>query len=91
MKRLYVAKYLNLKVIQKWTRSKNREEIKEAYALQARHMLRVPRTSLEGVKTILEGMERIPGAKTADPRRFIDSSVLDELEKEGFFKTLYKH
>ena len=81
----------SVKVIQKWTRSKNREEIKEAYALQARHMLRVPRTSLEGVKTILEGMDRIPGAKTADPRRFVDSSVLDELEKEGFFKTLYKN
>ena len=29
--------------------------------------------------------------KTADPRRFVDSSVLDELEKEGFFKTLYKN
>lgn len=81
----------SLKVIQKWTRIKNRDEIKEAYTLQARHMLRVPRTSLEGVKTILEGMERIPAAKTADPRRFIDSSVLDELEKEGFIKTLYKH
>src|SRR5262250_2513358 len=59
----------SVKVIQKWTRSKNREEIKEAYALQARHMLRVPRTSLEGVKTILEGLDRIPGAKTADLRR----------------------
>ena len=81
----------SVKVIQKWTRTKNREEIKEAYALQARHMLRVPRTSLEGVKTILEGMDRIPAAKTADPRRFVDSSVLDELEKEGFLKTLYKN
>jgi NitT/TauT family transport system substrate-binding protein len=80
----------SVKVIQKWTRTKNRDEVKEAYGLQARHMLRVPRTSLEGVKTILEGMERIPAAKTADPRRFIDSSVLDELEKEGFIKTLYK-
>ena len=91
MKTYFEDEEFSVKVIQKWTRSKNREEIKEAYALQARHMLRVPRTSLEGVKTILEGMERIPGAKTADPRRFIDSSVLDELDKEGFFKTLYKH
>ena len=81
----------SVKVIQKWTRSKNREEIKEAYALQARHMLRVPRTSLEGVKTILEGLDRIPAAKTADPRRFVDSSLLDELEREGFLKTLYKN
>jgi NitT/TauT family transport system substrate-binding protein len=81
----------SIKVIQKWTRTKNRDEVKEAYTLQARHMLRVPRTSLEGVKTILEGMDRIPAAKTADPGRFIDSSVLDELEKEGFLKTLYKN
>jgi len=81
----------SVRIIQKWTRSKNREEIREAYALQARHMLRVPRTSLEGVKTILEGLDRIPAAKTADPRRFVDSSLLDELEKEGFLKTLYKN
>jgi ABC-type nitrate/sulfonate/bicarbonate transport system substrate-binding protein len=81
----------SINVIQKWTRAKNRDEVKEAYALQARHMLRVPRTPIDGVKTILEGMDRIPAAKTADPRRFIDSSILDELEKEGFLKTLYKN
>ncbi len=81
----------SIKVIQKWTRAKNRDEIQEAYALQAKNMLRIPRTSIEGVKTILEGMEKLPGAKTADPRRFIDSTILDELEKEGFLKTLYKN
>jgi ABC-type nitrate/sulfonate/bicarbonate transport system substrate-binding protein len=81
----------SVKVIQKWTRAKSRDEVREAYLLQAHHMLRVPRTPLDGVKTILEGMERIPAAKTADPRRFIDSSVIDELEKEGFLKTLYKN
>jgi ABC-type nitrate/sulfonate/bicarbonate transport system substrate-binding protein len=80
----------SIRVIEKWTRSKNRDEVKEAYALQARHMLRVPRTQIEGVKTILEGMERIPGAKTADPRRFIDSSIIEELDKEGFLKNFYK-
>ena len=81
----------SVKIIQKWTRAKNRDEVKEAYALQARNMLRIPRTSIDGVKTILEGMEKLPGAKTADPRRFIDFTILDELEKEGFLKTLYKN
>ena len=81
----------SIKIIQKWTRAKNRDEIKEAYALQAKNMLRIPRTSIDGVKTILEGMDKIPGAKTADPRRFIDSTILDELEKEGFLKALYKN
>jgi len=54
-------------------------------------MLRVPRTNLDGVRSILEGMENLPGAKGADPRRFVDSSLLDELEKEGFLKGLYKN
>jgi ABC-type nitrate/sulfonate/bicarbonate transport system substrate-binding protein len=80
----------SIRIIQKWTRAKNRDEVKEAYDLQARNMLRIPRTSVDGVKTILEGMEKLPGAKNADPRRFIDSTILDELEKEGFLKTLYK-
>ena len=81
----------SVKVIQKWTRAKNRDEVKEAYEQQARHMLGVPRTNLDGVRSILEGMEKLPGAKGADPRRFVDSSLLDELEKEGFLKGLYKN
>ena len=79
-----------IKVIQKWTRAKNRDEVKEAYALQAKNMLRVPRTSVDGVRTILEGLDKVPAAKTADPRRFIDFTILDELEKEGFLGSLYK-
>ena len=81
----------SVKVIQKWTRAKNRDEVKEAYAIQAKHMLRIPRTAVDGVRTILEGMEKLPGAKGADPRRFIDFTILDELEKEGFLKNLYKN
>ena len=80
-----------IKVIQKWTRAKNRDEVKEAYALQAKNMLRIPRTSVDGVRTILEGLDKMPAAKTADPRRFIDFTILDELEREGFLKTLYKN
>ena len=80
-----------VKVIQKWTRAKNRDEVKEAYALQAKNMLRIPRTSVEGVKTILEGLDKMPAARTVDPRRFIDFTILDELEKEGFLKSLYKN
>jgi ABC-type nitrate/sulfonate/bicarbonate transport system substrate-binding protein len=80
-----------IKVIQKWTRAKNRDEVKEAYALQAKNMLRVPRTSVDGVRTILEGLDKMPAAKTANPRRFIDFTILDELDKEGFLKSLYKN
>jgi hypothetical protein len=33
----------------------------------------------------------MPAAKTADPRRFIDFTILDELDKEGFLQALYKN
>jgi hypothetical protein len=39
----------------------------------------------------LEGMEKLPGAKGADPRRFVDFTILGELEKEGFVKNLFKN
>jgi NitT/TauT family transport system substrate-binding protein len=91
MKTYWEDEAFSIKVIQKWTRAKNRDEVKEAYDMQAKNMLRIPRTSIDGVRTILEGMEKLPGAKTADPRRFIDFTILDELEKEGFLKTLYKN
>ena len=32
--------------------------MKEAYGIQAKNMLRIPRTSIDGVKTILEGMDQ---------------------------------
>jgi len=76
-------------VIQKWTRAKRLDEVKESYALQARHMLKLPRVPLDGIKTIPEQLERIPAAKTADPKRFVDMNLIDELEKEGFVKRLY--
>ncbi len=90
MKTYFEDEEFSINVIQKWTQAKNRNEVREAYRLQARHMLRVPRTPLDGVRTILEGMDRVPGARNADPRRFIDSSIIDELEREGFFKNFYK-
>src|SRR5207245_11349324 len=61
----------SINVIQKWTRAKNRNETKEAYALQARHILKLPRTSIEGMQTVLDGLDRIPAAKTADHHRFV--------------------
>lgn len=90
-----IKKYLDdeefsVRVIQRWTRMKSPDEVRESYILQARNILKVPRTPLEGVKTILDGMDKIPQAKTADPRRFVDMSLIDELEKEGFVKKLYK-
>ncbi|HWH76897.1 MAG TPA: hypothetical protein VNT76_05975 [Candidatus Binatus sp.] len=40
----------------------------------------MPRTNLEGLKNILKEM----GAPQRNPSDFVDMSLLDEIEKEGF-------
>ena len=51
----------------------------------------VPYPSLQGVETLLEfiGSEN-PAAKDADPKSFVDSSILKELDARGFIKALYE-
>jgi hypothetical protein len=47
-----------------------------------------PRVNTNGIKDTLDFYaETNPEVKGRSPQEFIDHSVLDELEKEGFFKT----
>lgn len=47
--------------------------------------------SPEGVKTLLDDMApKNPKAKIADPKQFVDTSFVQELEASGFIRQLYK-
>ena len=49
-----------------------------------------PRIGRKGLQDVLEIIQREPGRSKGDSdlRRFVDESILDELEREGFFKRL---
>ncbi len=50
----------------------------------------MPYPSLRGVETVLGFVEKDnPKAKSADPKSFVDESLLREIEASGFVKTLY--
>ena len=50
-----------------------------------------PYPALKGVTSVLEFMSRDnPKARTADPRSFIDGSIVKEIEDSGFIKKLYE-
>ncbi|MSP40452.1 MAG: ABC transporter substrate-binding protein [Deltaproteobacteria bacterium] len=50
----------------------------------------MPYPSLRGVETVLGLVEKDnPNAKTADPKSFVDDSLLREIDASGFIKTLY--
>jgi ABC-type nitrate/sulfonate/bicarbonate transport system substrate-binding protein len=58
--------------------------------LNAKYYESVPYPSLRGVETVLGFVEKDnPKAKGADPKSFVDSSLLREIEQSGFIKNLY--
>jgi len=48
-------------------------------------LARSPRTELEGIKNILTSI----GAGQKNPTDFVDMTLIDEIEKEGFVQKLY--
>jgi NitT/TauT family transport system substrate-binding protein len=58
--------------------------------LIAKYYENLPYPSLRGVETVLGFIEKDnPKAKTADPKSFVDDSLLREIEQSGFVKKLY--
>ena len=59
--------------------------------LNAKYYESVPYPSLRGVETVLGFVEKDnPKAKSADPKSFVDDSLLREIEQSGFIKKLYE-
>jgi hypothetical protein len=58
--------------------------------LSTKYYEAMPYSSLRGVETVLGFIEKDnPKAKGADPKSFVDDSLLREIENSGFVKTLY--
>ena len=52
---------------------------------------RVPLVVPEGLTPVLESIaERDPSARGADPRRFYDNRIVEELQRSGFIDALYR-
>jgi NitT/TauT family transport system substrate-binding protein len=59
--------------------------------LSAKYYEAVPYPSMRGVETVLGFVEKDnPKAKTADPKTFVDDSLLREIDQSGFIKGLYQ-
>jgi NitT/TauT family transport system substrate-binding protein len=79
-----------LRVLTKHTRISDREILKQSYQYIRPYVLRVPYTSVSAIKDTLEVLAlEIPKAKDADPKEFIDSSVLREIEASGYIEKVY--
>jgi ABC-type nitrate/sulfonate/bicarbonate transport system substrate-binding protein len=76
------------RVLAKWTEITDDDELEELYRVY--RPPEIPWVSRDGTLTILEeAVERMPAAASADPERFYDTSVLQELQASGFVARLY--
>jgi NitT/TauT family transport system substrate-binding protein len=65
----------------------DREDSEYAYELFVKWADRNPRPKLESVRNLLETIKKTtPKASNVDPASFIDTSLVDQLTKEGYFK-----
>jgi len=75
----------------KYRQTKDEKRIEDAYQTLRETIKPKPYPSIEGFRTIIkDASERIPAAKTANPKDFIDVSLLEELDKSGFIDALYR-
>jgi NitT/TauT family transport system substrate-binding protein len=73
-----------LRILKKYLKIDDPEAIDATYEFFARRMDHLPRANLEGIKNILKEMD----AAQRNPADFVDMSLLDEIEKEGFLQRL---
>ena len=67
------------------------EGLERAYKAYSGIFPEVPFPNPEGVKTMLDDLApRNPKAAAADPKSFVDMSLVQELESSGFIKQLYR-
>jgi hypothetical protein len=70
---------------------KDEKELEDTYQLLKSFIQVKPYPSLEGFKTIFEDLaKRVPAAKNANPKDYVDTRFIDELDKSGYIDGLYR-
>ena len=83
---------LTFKSIAKYTKIEDPLLLQKAYDLYVGKVLeRAPYINMAGMKNALDDLAKtVPAAKDAKPEQFIDTRYLDNLEKSGLLKELYR-
>jgi len=75
----------SLRILRKHLQIADTEAVEGTYEFFAKRLSRSPRTEMEGIKNILASID----AAQKNPADFVDMSLIDEIEKEGFVQKLY--
>jgi NitT/TauT family transport system substrate-binding protein len=90
--RFITDREISIQVLKKYLRVDDKEILDDAYSFYAQRLQKIPLPTVKGIKFILDEMaEKQPRAKNVAPESFVDFSLLQELEQNGFFKQLWKN
>jgi len=79
-----------MRVLAKHTRISDREVLQQSYRYIKPYFLKVPYPSTRAIKDTLDALAKdLPKAKDADPRDFVDLSIVKEIEASGFIASVY--
>ncbi len=79
------------KVVAKYLRLNDAEVLDATYEAFVKTVSKRPYPTLKGIQFLLDEVAaKSPNAKSAKPEQFVDLSLLQQLEKEGFFTELGK-
>jgi NitT/TauT family transport system substrate-binding protein len=75
-------------VLSKWLQQKNPKAIEETYQYIATSFSFPTRIAPQGIRNTLDMVAQRNPKIDMNPAKYVDESILDELEKEGFFKRI---
>ena len=82
---------LSKRAFAKYRQTKDDKQIEDAYQTLREIVKPKPYPSLEGFRTIIkDASDRTPAARTANPKDFMDTSLLEELDRSGYIDALYR-
>ncbi|HTF93773.1 MAG TPA: ABC transporter substrate-binding protein [Verrucomicrobiae bacterium] len=88
---IYANKAESQKVFAKYMRTNNPEVLESSYQNYVKTIPRKPTFTPKGIQFMLDMLApQMPQAKTAKPEQFYDASLMNELDREGFFTDLAK-
>ena len=82
---------LSKRALSKYRQSKDEKQTEDAYQALREMVKPKPYPSIDGFKTIIQdASDRLPAARNANPKDFIDASLLEELDRSGYIDGLYR-
>ncbi len=88
---IYANKAESQKVFAKYMRTSDAAVLESSYQNYVKTIARKPVFTPKGIQFILDMLApQMPQARTAKPEQFFDASLMNELDKEGFFAEMSK-